>query len=120
MAFDRAVLKGMCDSNPVLAAPRHKERRRTRYLTDEEFVLIRKHANPVMQVIMDLCYLTGQRVGDVLSIRQGDISPDGIVFRPAKTESEGKNMTNRYLRGREIVTVEGSIFRRLIDKRERN
>ncbi len=209
MAFDRAVLKGMCDSNPVLAAPRHKERHRTRYLTDEEFVLIRKHANPVMQVIMDLCYLTGQRVGDVLSIRQGDISPDGIVFRPAKTDSEGKKllikatdelmaaiaaaralhsgfstpmyllaqsngkkrsyrgvcdlwgracelagvrdahlhdlrakaltdakkqghdaqslgahsteaMTNRYLRGREIVAVDGPSFRRLIDKRERS
>lgn len=33
----------------------------------------------------DLCYLTGQRIGDVLTIKYADISDDGISFVQQKT-----------------------------------
>jgi len=95
MAFDRAVLKGLCDANPVLAAPRHAEKHRTRYLADDEFVAIREKANPVLRIIMDLCYLTGQRITDVLAIRQKDVTVEGILFRPTKTETHGKKLLIR-------------------------
>jgi hypothetical protein len=38
-----------------------------------------------LRVIMDLCYLTGQRIGDVLAIRRADLTDDGIAFKQEKT-----------------------------------
>lgn len=34
---------------------------------------------------MDICYITGQRIGDVLKIRHSDIQDDGIFFKQEKT-----------------------------------
>jgi len=34
---------------------------------------------------MDVCYLTGQRIGDVLAIRLADITQEGIYFQQEKT-----------------------------------
>lgn len=92
LAFDRAVLKGLCDNNPVLSAPRHAEKHRTRYLTDDEFNRIRSYPNDAVAIVADLCYLTAQRISDILSIRQSDITDDGIVFEPAKTDKQGKKL----------------------------
>lgn len=83
--FDRGVALGWCPANPARGVRRNDERKRTRYLADDEYRRIRIAASPVMRVVMDLCYLTGQRIGDVLSIRHADISPDGIAFRQQKT-----------------------------------
>lgn len=83
--FERAVRQGLCDTNPAYGIKRFEERQRSRYLTDAEYRAIRLQANPTVRVIMDLCYLTAQRVGDVLKIRQGDISKDGITFEQKKT-----------------------------------
>lgn len=85
MAFDAAVLRGLCAQNPVTSVPRHKEKRRDRYLTDVEFRAIHSAGNAVIRVIMDLAYLTGQRIGDVLRIRLSDITEAGIEFRQQKT-----------------------------------
>jgi integrase len=38
-----------------------------------------------MQVVMDLCYLTGQRIGDVLKIQYADLTDDGIFIEQQKT-----------------------------------
>lgn len=84
--FDRATRQGLCDANPALGITRFEEKKRTRYLTDEEYRAIRARVNPTMQVTMDLCYLTAQRINDVLHIRQADISKDGITFRQQKTK----------------------------------
>jgi len=40
-----------------------------------------------MRAIYEMCYLTGQRIGDVLSIRLADISADGIAFKQEKTNA---------------------------------
>ena len=85
LAFDLAVLRGLCESNPVLSIPTMRENKRARYLTDEEYLRIWHHAPPVLQCIMDMCYLTGQRIGDILNIRLSDISREGIAFQPEKT-----------------------------------
>lgn len=38
-----------------------------------------------MRVIYEMCYLTGQRISDMLSIHLSDISEECIAFKPQKT-----------------------------------
>lgn len=83
--FAYAVEQQIVDSNPCLGVERHTERKRERYLTDAEFMAIRSQAGDRLQVIMDLCYYTGQRIGDVLKIRRVDLTTDGIRFRQDKS-----------------------------------
>lgn len=83
--FAKAVLRGECDVNPVLFVKPNKDRKRDRYLTDGELSAISEKATPTLRAMMDICYLTGQRIGDVLAIRYADITDDGIYFRQQKT-----------------------------------
>jgi integrase len=85
--FDHALEAGLIDSNPALGIKRHSEKKRGRYITDEEFDRIYQHAPERLQIIMDLLYLTGQRVNDVLGIRREDVTPHGIAFQPSKTKT---------------------------------
>lgn len=36
--------------------------------------------------VVDMAYLTGQRIGDVLALERGDMGKEGILFRPTKIE----------------------------------
>lgn len=85
LVFAHAVEWQIVRHNPVIGLRRHTERKRTRYVTDAEFTAIRAQAGPRLKVIMDLCYLTGQRIGDILRIRYSDLTTDGIAFRQGKT-----------------------------------
>lgn len=85
--FDRALEAGLIDSNPALGIKRHAEKKRGRYITDDEYAAIYQHAPERLQIIMDLLYLTGQRVNDVLGIRREDVTPLGIAFQPSKTKT---------------------------------
>lgn len=85
LAFDKAVLWGMCDSNPVVTVKPFAERKRDRYVTDAEFAAIREKANEQCRAVMDLCFLTAQRIGDILNIKHADISEEGIAFTQEKT-----------------------------------
>lgn len=83
--FDREVERQRLDSNPCVGVPRLPEAKRTRLLTDKEWRAIHDKAGPRLKVIMQLQYLTGQRIGDVLSIRRSQLTDDGIVFQQQKT-----------------------------------
>ena len=85
--FVYALEWGEVDSNPCIGIRRHSERKRSRYITDEEYDAIYAHAPERLQVIMDLLYLTGQRVNDVLSIQWADVGEAGITFQPSKTKA---------------------------------
>lgn len=85
IAFDRAVLLGLAQANPVTSIPRFKEKKRTRYITPGEFAAIRSKALPLLAVAMELCYLTGQRIGDIIKIRMADIDDQGIYIEQEKT-----------------------------------
>ena len=85
LAFANGLTWGMCRINPCYGVKRHDEHRRDRYLTDAEYLAIWKAASPQLRAIMDICYLTGQRIGDVLAIRLADIRPDGVTFQQQKT-----------------------------------
>lgn len=87
IVFQYAVEWQLCDSNPCVGIKRHDEAKRSRYITDAEYAAIYAAAPPRLQVIMDLLYLTGQRIGDVLRIRHADITADGIAFTQQKTNA---------------------------------
>jgi len=84
-AFEIGMDLGMCDSNPARQVKRVPERKRERRLTDTEFNRIRACAKGKLPLIMDVLYYTGQRIGDVLAIRQSDISDGVIHFVQQKT-----------------------------------
>lgn len=85
LVMHKALDWGIIDSNPCIGIKRHAEAKRDRYLTDDEYLAIYKAASPAMRPIMAVCYYTGQRIGDVLSIRLQDITPEGILFKQQKT-----------------------------------
>lgn len=84
--FDKGVRLGLCDFNPARQIQGVKAEDRDRYITDAEFMAIRSEAKPYLKLIMDMCYLTAQRIGDVLHIKQSDISDAGIYFKQSKTK----------------------------------
>jgi integrase len=84
-SMDIAVREGLADANPCTSIPPLKAPARERYITDAEFWKIAESAEPLVQAVMRLQYLTGQRVGDVLGIRHTDITEAGIAFRQQKT-----------------------------------
>jgi integrase len=83
--YDYALEKQMVDRNPVIGIARTPERQRPRLLSPEEFAAIYSAAPPRLQVMMDICYLTGQRIGDVISIRRSQLRDGGIEFVQQKT-----------------------------------
>ncbi|MBJ2217451.1 tyrosine-type recombinase/integrase [Pseudomonas sp. MF7453] len=85
--FNYALEQQIVDSNPCNGVRRHQEHRRDRYVTHGEFQAICDNSSDNMRVIYEMCYLTGQRIGDVLAIRLADISPEGIVFKQEKTSA---------------------------------
>jgi len=80
-----AVEEQLIDSNPVIGLKRAKAVKRGRFITDREMEAIRDKSSPQLAVIIDLCFLTGQRIGDILGIRLADLTDDGIAFKQGKT-----------------------------------
>ncbi|MGI9563827.1 tyrosine-type recombinase/integrase [Pseudomonas fulva] len=85
MVFNFALEQQIVDSNPCTGIKRHTEKKRDRYITDEEFTAICNASSPYIRSILEMCYLTGQRIGDVLAINLSDISAKGIAFDQQKT-----------------------------------
>jgi integrase len=88
-------------SNPVTDVPPMRLKPRTRYVSDSELRRIKVAANygddgmrtrsgPMLCALIDMAYLTGQRIGDLLALEWSQIKDAGILFQPAKTaESTG-------------------------------
>lgn len=85
LVFKFAVQRRIIANSPAVGVDRLPERKRTRYLTDAEVAAIRAHAGARLRIVIDLLYLTGQRVNDVLDIRRSDLTDDGIRFKATKT-----------------------------------
>jgi integrase len=87
VTFAYAVEQQLVDVDPTLGIKRIEEPKRDRLITLDEFNRIREKSAPGLRVIIDLCYLTGQRIVDVLTIRYVDLVDDGIAFRQGKTKA---------------------------------
>jgi len=85
IVFNYAVEWELIDNNPCIGIRKHKEKPRTRYITDEEFNALLKHLSDPMKNLFRLLYLTGQRIGDVLRINKSDLHQEGIYFKQEKT-----------------------------------
>lgn len=86
--FKRAVRWGIVDIDPTRDIAIFKTNKRDRYITEDEWTGIYSHANDTLQVLMDLAYLTGQRIGDCMGIRYADISDSGIHVVQQKTKAK--------------------------------
>lgn len=75
----------VAEKNPCLHVERNEAKRRTRYVTDEEFQAVRAIANPRVRLAMDLALITGQRQGDLIGLPFSNVTPDGIKFQQGKT-----------------------------------
>lgn len=84
--FDYAIRVGIVEcTNPTNAIKKNVIEGRKRHLTDAEFFLIREKANDSVKVAMDIAYLTGARVMDVLAIKFADLKDDGLFIEQGKT-----------------------------------
>lgn len=76
---------GVVDSNPCRGVHRNPEDKRDRYITDEEFAAVWQQANPTVRCLMDLAYLTAQRIGDLITLRYQNVTATAIQIRQGKT-----------------------------------
>ena len=83
--FKRAVRWGLIEADPSRDIDQFKTKARDRYITAQEYAAIRAAAKPAMQALMDLSYITGQRIMDCALIRYADITDEGVFFRQQKT-----------------------------------
>lgn len=84
-AYSYAVDVGMAPANPCRQVRRNPEHKRDRYITDAEFRAVKALAPPAVALGMDLAYLTGMRLGDLLALRRDQLEDEGIRVRQSKT-----------------------------------
>lgn len=87
-----AALEGLRDGhNPADDVPTRKMRQRVRVVTDAEVAAMKaalmqqKRGGPAHCRMLDLCLLTGQRIGDVLKFRWQDVTDEGLLVTQGKT-----------------------------------
>lgn len=86
--FAYAVRRQLVDANPCTGVTRLRESKRDRLVEMPDFDAIRAHAPPRLAAMMDLAYLTGQRIMDVVSLHRSAIREEGLYFRQAKTDAK--------------------------------
>jgi integrase len=113
-AFALGMRKGMATENPVRFVPAFKERPRTRYVTDAEFMAVYAHAAPVVRAAMLLAAVTGLRQGDLLRLRRADFSEAGLTVQTRKTGQPMEFAWSEGLRRAVMEAVESRQFVPLI------
>lgn len=86
--YSMAIRWGIVKDNPCRNVKRITERPRTRYIEDSEFLAVKNIASDLIELIMDFAYLTGQRIGDILTLKITDITETGIRIEQKKTGSK--------------------------------
>lgn len=74
-------------ANPCAGVKGHKEKGREVYIEDELFARVYEKACDPLRDTMDLAYLTGQRMADVLKMDERDIRDDFLAIQQSKTEA---------------------------------
>lgn len=86
--FSYAIRWGVVRDNPCRNVKRLTEKPRTRYIEDWEFIAVYSIASPIIQIIMEYAYLTGQRKSDVLKTTESDVAEAGIKIIQDKTKEK--------------------------------
>jgi integrase len=87
-ALEQAKRKGWVDTNHGKEIEGFTPKRRSRYIEDAEFKAIYDNANQLVQAVMKINYLIGQRPIDILKIKLSDITDDGIFVMQQKTKKK--------------------------------
>jgi integrase len=83
--FTKSIRWGYLNINPALGVERHKEKARTRYISDAELAALVRYAEPPVRTAILLAYYTAQRVGDLLGLRWKDVDAETLRFVQDKT-----------------------------------
>ncbi len=89
-ALALAIRKGKIDRNPANEIDSLPVETRKRNLTDAEFLKIRSQATPELRAAMNIAYVTGCRISDVIKIRYDDLTDDGVYIVPNKHRDKNK------------------------------
>jgi integrase len=81
-----AIARGLFDGpNPCAGLRVGVKAKRDRYVTDAELAHAIELADQALAGFLELCYLTGQRPGDVVRMRRTDAQDGALLVRQAKT-----------------------------------
>jgi integrase len=79
-AYQHAMARGELQFNPCIGVRSSRPRsKRSRALTDAEFAAVREKASPLLRVAIDLAYMTGLRVSDLIDLRWNQFGDAGVV-----------------------------------------
>lgn len=84
--FSKAIRWGLLKLNPCRDVKRIPEKKRNRYITDEEFNAVRSIAPEVIQHAMNLGLVTALRRGDLLKLKFEQMKEKGIEMTIRKTQ----------------------------------
>lgn len=93
--FKKAIRWGYVKNNPCVGVEGEKVKRRKRYITDQEFQSIRGEARKIDRArhladIMDALYLTGLRVGRLLTLKWSQVNlEDRYISFEQVSENKG-------------------------------
>lgn len=107
--FTKAMEWGEVTANPCKGVHRNPEKPRDRYPEDWEMFTIMKLASRRMWWLMSLAYMTGQRQGDLLALKESSLRPDGVFFQQAKT---GKKLIVEYSPEIRLILAQMAAVRR--------
>lgn len=81
---------GWCEENPARKIAYHPTKRRRRIITRAEWQAIRlASSSDLIPVFMDLAFMTGLRVRDVLALKWKQVTPEGLHVLQSKNRVEG-------------------------------
>ena len=83
--FTWAMRWGITKTNPARGLGLKTPAPRKRYVTDEEYLAVRKLASPMLGYAMDLALLTALRQGDILSLERRNLTAAGVAVQTEKT-----------------------------------
>ena len=86
--FSVAVRYGIVNANPAKQIANNEIRDRDYLLTEQQFRAIYSAAPDHVQIAMDIGYLTGSRIQDILDIKLQDVSTEGVYIQQGKTKKK--------------------------------
>jgi integrase len=111
VVFTKAIEWGVTEKNPCKEVKSLSMKTRDRYITDDEYRLLYKNASRVLQCIMDMAYVTGLRIGDILKTKLSDIQDGELTVI---TEKTGKKLVFAIVDDLEVVITRAKVLKRPI------
>lgn len=85
LVFNFARASGLTDAPNPCAGIRGTKSKRHVYVEDADLRTAIERADPIVAGFLELCYLTGQRPGDVVRMRRSDVIDGALCVQQGKT-----------------------------------